>query len=100
MILQAKKEFRNNMKDILSFEVKNNQNELVRLENLLNFKESAEAKELNRFNKMRSITLSAGLEKGYSLGEAINYLEELSKAKLDGNYKIDFKGQSKEFRIF
>ena len=46
VILQAKKEFRNNMKDILSFEVKNNQNELVRLENLLNFKESAEAKRI------------------------------------------------------
>ena len=28
---------------------------------------------------MRSITLSAGLKKGYSLGEAIEYLEKTSK---------------------
>ena len=47
-------------------------------------------RELNRYNKMRSITLSAGLEKGYSLGEAINFLEQLSKEKLKGNFKIDF----------
>ena len=47
---------------------------------------------------MRSITLSAGLQKGYSLGEAIEYLEKISKDKLKGNYKIDFKGQSKEYK--
>ena len=47
---------------------------------------------------MRSITLSAGLNKNYSLGEGIDYLENLSKNKLKGNYKIDFRGQSKEFK--
>ena len=47
---------------------------------------------------MRSITLSACLKKGYSLGNAIEYLEKTSKDKLKGNYKIDFKGQSKEYK--
>jgi multidrug efflux pump subunit AcrB len=47
---------------------------------------------------MRSITLSAGLNKNYSLGEGISYLENLSKNNLKGNYKIDFRGQSKEFK--
>ena len=98
VILQAKKEFRKNLKNILSYEVKNKKGDLVRLENVLNIEETAEAKELNRYNKMRSITLSAGLNKNYSLGEGINYLENLSKNKLKGNYKIDFRGQSKEFK--
>ena len=98
VILQAKKEFRKNMKDILSFEVKNKNGELIRLESVLNIEETAEAKELNRYNKMRSITLSAGLNNKYSLGDGISYLEKLSKNKLEGNYKIDFKGQSKEFK--
>ena len=98
VILQAKKEFRKNMKDILSFEVKNKNGELIRLENVLNIEETAEAKELNRYNKMRSITLSAGLNNKYSLGDGISFLEKLSKNKLEGNYKIDFKGQSKEFK--
>ena len=77
---------------------KNKKGDLVRLENVLNIEETAEAKELNRYNKMRSITLSAGLNKNYSLGEGIDYLENLSKNKLKGNYKIDFRGQSKEFK--
>lgn len=98
VILQAKKEFRKNVKDILSFEVKNKNGELIRLENVLNIEETAEAKELNRYNKMRAITLSAGLNNKYSLGEGITFLENLSKNKLQGNYKVDFKGQSKEFK--
>ena len=47
---------------------------------------------------MRSITLSAGLQKGYSLGEAIEYLENISDKKLKGNFIIDYKGQSKEYK--
>ena len=47
---------------------------------------------------MRSITLSAGLQKGYSLGEAIKYLENISENKLKGNFVIDYKGQSKEYK--
>ncbi len=98
VIVQAKKDKRKNIRDIGVFEVKTEDGKYIRLDNLLEFKEVNEAKELNRYNKMRSITLSAGLKKGYSLGEAINYLESVSKEKFTGNYKIDFKGQSKEYK--
>ena len=98
VILQAKKENRENIKDLGSFEVKAENGNFVRLENILEFKEVTEAKELNRFNKMRSITLSAGLQKGYSLGEAIKHLENISENKLKGNFVIDYKGQSKEYK--
>ena len=98
VILQAIKEKRENNNDIGSFEVKTEDGKFVRLENFLTFNEISEAKELNRYNKMRSITLSAGLKKGYSLGEAIKFFEELSEKKLSGNFKINFKGQSKEYK--
>ena len=98
VLVQAKKENRRNIKDIGAFEVKSSDGNYIRLDNLLEFKEVSEAKELNRYNKMRSITLSAGLDKTYSLGEAISYLQNISKENLKGNYKIDFKGQSKEYQ--
>ena len=98
VILQAKKKFRESIRDIGTFEVKSLNGNFVRLENLLSFNELAEAKELNRYNKMRAITLSAGLKEGYSLGQAIDYLEKISDQKLKGNFKIDFKGQSKEYK--
>ena len=98
VILQSVKEQRTTSSDIGSFEVKTPDGNFVRLENLLKFKEITEAKELNRYNKMRSITLSAGLKKGYSLGKAITFLENITENKLDDNLKIDFKGQSKEYK--
>ena len=98
VILQAKKESRQNLSNIGSFEVKTEDGNRVRLDNLLEYTEVSEAKELNRYNKMRSITLSAGLKKGYSLGKAIKYLETISENELSGNFKIDFKGQSKEYK--
>ncbi len=98
VIVQAKKNNRQNFRDIGTFEVKSLNGNYIRLDNILEYKEVNEAKELNRYNKMRSITLSAGLDKGYSLGEAISFLEETSKEKLRGNFKIDFKGQSKEYK--
>ena len=98
VVVQAKKESRQNIRNVGSFEVKSSDGNNIRLDNLLEFKEVSEAKELNRYNKMRSITLSAGLNKNYSLGEAIQYLEDISIKNLKGNYKIDFKGQSKEYQ--
>ena len=98
VILQAKKENRENIQDLGSFEVKAENGNFVRLENILDFKEVTEAKELNRYNKMRSITLSAGLQRGYSIGDAIKYLENISKNKLEGNFSINYKGQSKEYK--
>ena len=98
VILQAKKENRENIEDLGSFEVRTENGNFVRLENILDFKEVTEAKELNRYNKMRSITLSAGLQKGYSLGEAIKYLENISESKLEGDFLINYKGQSKEYK--
>ena len=74
-----------------------NQN-LIRLDSIINTQEIATAKELNRYNRIRSITLKAGLEKNYSLGEAISFLENTIKVIGNESFKIDYKGQSKEFK--
>ena len=81
VIVQAKKQNRENFRDIGAFEVKSLDGNYVRLDNIIEYKEVNEAKELNRYNKMRSINFSAGLEKGYSLGDAITFLEKISKRK-------------------
>ena len=45
--------------------------ELVPLSSLISLREFADSAAKNRFNRLRSITLSATLEDGYSLGEAL-----------------------------
>ena len=98
VILQGKDSSRKIKENLSLINVKNKDGEMVRLDSFLNFKEVAEAKELNRFNRTRSITLKGGLSKDYSLGQAIEKLEKISNEKLGDNVKIDFKGQSKEFK--
>ena len=46
VILQAKKENRENIKDLGSFEVKSENGNFIRLENILDFKEVTEAKRI------------------------------------------------------
>jgi multidrug efflux pump len=43
-------------------------------------RETAGARDLGRYNKLRAITLSGGLAPGYSLGEALTFLEQAGGA--------------------
>ena len=98
VILQGKDSSRKIKENLSIINVKNKNGEMIRLDSFLNFREIAEAKELNRYNRTRSITLKGGLSGDYSLGQAIKELEKISDEKLGNNIKIDFKGQSKEFK--
>ena len=98
VILQSKKSNRQLKDDLSQIKVKTSNGEFVRLDSVVYFEELAEAKELNRYNRSRAITLKASISKDYSLGEAISFLEKVANEKFDKNVKIDFKGQGKEFK--
>jgi multidrug efflux pump len=71
--------------------------QLVPLSSLVTLTEIAEPGTLNRFNRLRAITLSANLAEGYTLGEAIRWMQETAAAELPDVAQIDYKGQSREF---
>ncbi len=73
-------------------------NNLIPLSNLISFKEVANSGELNRYNRMRAITISANLAPGYTLGEALNYLETTAKRVLPSDARFDYKGESREYK--
>jgi multidrug efflux pump len=60
--------------------------------------EFADANALNRYNRVRAITLEANLEEGYSLAEALDHLETLVRTHLPENAVIDYKGQSLDYK--
>ncbi len=72
--------------------------ELIPLSNLVRYEEQADSPALNRYNRVRAITLEAGLADGYTLGEALSYLEGLAREHLPDQVIIDYKGQSQDFR--
>lgn len=72
--------------------------ELIPLSNLITISEYASSPSLNRYNRVRSITIDANLEEDYTLGEALSFMERLVRDNLPDTVQIDYKGQSKSFK--
>ncbi|GGM88162.1 efflux RND transporter permease subunit [Shewanella xiamenensis] len=72
--------------------------ELIPLSNLVTVEEFADASSLNRYNRMRAITIEASLADGYSLGEALDYLNQVARAYLPAEAVISYKGQSLDYQ--
>ena len=70
---------------------------LISLANLVSFKEEGSAKELSRYNRQRAITISANVNEGYTLTEAIKYFEEVM-SNLAPENQITWKGKSEEIK--
>jgi multidrug efflux pump len=73
-------------------------NQLIPLANLVALEEMADSTTLNRYNRVRAITIEANLADGLALGEALAYLDGLVREHLPGNVIVDYKGQSQDFK--
>jgi multidrug efflux pump len=89
---------RNNPQDLSKIYVRAASGEMVRLSNLVNVEETVAPKELNHFNQMRAATITANLAPGYTLGEALAYIEEAADRVLPIAVRTDYSGESREFR--
>lgn len=71
---------------------------LIPLSNLVRVTESAASNSLDRYNRVRAITIEANLVDGLALGDALAHLEGLADSHLPEEVIIDYKGQSLELR--
>ncbi len=74
-----------------------NNSKLISLANLVDFKEEGSAKILSRYNRQRAVTISANINEGYSLSEAIKYLEKTME-NVSPQSQISWKGKSEELK--
>ncbi len=72
--------------------------EMVQLSNLVHVTETVAPQELKHFNQLRSATLEASLAPGYSLGEALAFLEQAAAEVLPAEAQTDYSGLSREFK--
>lgn len=99
VIVEGERSKQRTIDDIQNIYVRSDRTgEMIPLSNLVEIKEYGAAKELSRYNRIRSITLEANLADGYRLGDALEYLENVVKENLPDTAIVDFKGQSKDFR--
>lgn len=71
---------------------------MVPLSSLVKLRESVSPRELNHFNQRRSVTITAGLAPGYSLGEALAFMDEAAQRVLPQGYATELNGVSREFK--
>ncbi len=98
VIVKLEDSARRTPSDLTSIYLRGAGDTLVQLDNLARVEETVAPKELNHFNRLRAAMLSASLAPGQSLGEAIAFLEKTAAKVLPPAARIDFEGQSREFR--
>lgn len=99
VITQAQPEDRRTPTDISNIFVRaGDGTSLVPLSALVAATESSAAPELRRTDRLPSITISAGLEPGYALGDAISFMEAGAANILPDNARLGYSGQSAVFK--
>lgn len=97
VILQMKAAARSTPDAIADIYIRGN-GRLVQLANVVKVDETLSPKELNHYNRVRSATITANLAPGFSLGQALDDLDRITREKLPGGVRRDFGGQSLEYR--
>jgi len=97
VIVQAQASDRASPDDLKNLSVRSSSGVLVPMASLVTVKELAEPGSYGRFNRLRAITVSANLAPGYTMGEALIWMEEAVKQTLPDTAQIDFKGEAREY---
>ncbi|MFV0276765.1 MAG: efflux RND transporter permease subunit, partial [Parahaliea sp.] len=99
VIIEGERQTQRTLTDLDTIYVRSDTSgQLIPLGNLVSVHELGDAGTLNRYNRTRSLTISAALADGYRLGDALDYLETLVRDKLPETATVDFKGESLEYR--
>jgi len=98
VIVQMLPADRANPNDISDIFVRGRDDRMVPLASLVSVRESVAPRELNHFGQRRSATITANLAPGYSLGEALDFMEQTAQRYLPPGAATDLNGVSREFR--
>ena len=89
---------RSNPQDLDRVYVRGRDGQMVQLSNLIEVRETVAPRELNHFNQLRAVTISANVGAGYTLGEALEYLENAAREVFPSDTQYDFTGTSRDFK--
>ena len=97
IIGQVAREDRNQPLDVRLLSVKNDQGELVQLDNFIRLEESSTPPQLYRFNRYNAATFSASLAPGKTLGDGIAAMRAIADKNLDETFTTELSGASRDF---
>ena len=94
VFVQADREYRSAKEDINKLYVKNINDKMVPLSALLQVKEMIGPQNLTHYNMYRSIQINGAAAPGYSSGDAMAAMDEISKKVLPSTYGYEWSGMS------
>jgi HAE1 family hydrophobic/amphiphilic exporter-1 len=94
VVAQADTTFRNDIKNIGQYYVKNNTGQMIPLSTVVSYKVTESAPLISHFNIYRSAEVDGGAKAGYSSGQAIEALQRVADKMLPEGYGYEFSGLS------
>lgn len=88
----------NNAADLSQIYMRTQSGELVTLDAVTSIEEVASSIRLSHYNKQKAITIKANLSDGYTLGEALDFLDQQAIEMLPGDISVSYAGESKDFK--
>lgn len=98
VMLQAPPEYREKLEDIDGISIRTASGEMASITEFINIKPVIGPQALTRFNMFQSmdVTIMPNFAKGYSTGDVIKIVEEVSKEELPVGYAYDYSGMTRE----
>ena len=94
--VQADKQFRSHPQDIGQYYVRSDSGAMIPLENLVNISQSAAPQVISHYNLFRSAEINGSAAPGFSSGQAITAMQQLSARVLPQGYTYEWSGISLE----
>ncbi|MBN9350628.1 MAG: efflux RND transporter permease subunit [Chitinophagaceae bacterium] len=83
--------------DLSKIMVRNNQGNMITLDNLVSLNEASSPPTIYHFNRYKSATISAGLQPGYTVGDGIAEMDRIAKPLLDDSFNTSLAGTSRDY---
>ncbi|MBM3854708.1 MAG: efflux RND transporter permease subunit, partial [Verrucomicrobia bacterium] len=97
VLVQVEEANRASPSDLARLYVKSGSGRLVQLSNLVTYAESTVAESFPHFNRLRSVTVSAQLSQGVTIGDAVQLLTAEARRILPAGYAFAWDGESRDF---
>jgi HAE1 family hydrophobic/amphiphilic exporter-1 len=94
--VQADKQFRSHPQDIGQYYVRSDSGAMIPLANLVSVDQSAAPQVINHYNLFRSAEIDGSAAPGFSSGQAINAMQQISAKVLPQGYTYEWSGISLE----
>lgn len=97
VLVQVEDANRTSPSDLARLYVKSNTGNMIQLSNLVDYGESVVPESFPHFNRLRSVTVSAQFAPGYTIGDGVKFLTEVTRGMLPSGYAFAWDGESREF---